>query len=179
MAETMNWYAIRTQNNKERSVLQKLNLELIRSGLTDSMGRFLIPTEKVFSVKNGKKIARDKIIYPGYIFIETNAVGEISNFLKAINGAAGFVKTKSGDITPLKEYEVLKMMTDQEETNNITTSTSLFSVGENVKVTEGAFSSFMGKITHVDQEKGRVKVEVMIFSRPTEVELDYLEVERS
>ena len=114
MAETMNWYAIRTQNNKERSVLQKLNLELIRSGLTDSMGRSLIPTEKVFSVKNGKKIARDKIIYPGYIFIETNAVGEISNFLKAINGAAGFVKTKSGDITPLKEYEVLKMMTDQE-----------------------------------------------------------------
>ena len=143
------------------------------------MGRSLIPTEKVFSVKNGKKIAREKIIYPGYIFIETNAVGEISNFLKAINGAAGFVKTKSGDITPLKEYEVLKMMTDQEETNNITTTTSLFSVGENVKVTEGAFSSFMGKITHVDQEKGRVKVEVMIFSRPTEVELDYLEVERS
>jgi transcriptional antiterminator NusG len=143
------------------------------------MGRSLIPTEKVFSVKNGKKIAREKIIYPGYIFIETNAVGEISNFLKAINGAAGFVKTKSGDITPLKEYEVLKMMTEQEETNNITTSTSLFSVGENVKVTEGAFSSFMGKITHVDQEKGRVKVEVMIFSRPTEVELDYLEVERS
>jgi transcriptional antiterminator NusG len=179
MAETMNWYAIRTQNNKERSVLQKLNLELIRSGLTDSMGRSLIPTEKVFSVKNGKKIAREKIIYPGYIFIETNAVGEISNFLKAINGAAGFVKTKSGDITPLKEYEVLKMITDQEETNNITTNTSLFSVGENVKVTEGAFSSFMGKITHVDQEKGRVKVEVMIFSRPTEVELDYLEVERS
>ena len=143
------------------------------------MGRSLIPTEKVFSVKNGKKIAREKIIYPGYIFIETNAVGEISNFLKAINGAAGFVKTKSGDITPLKEYEVLKMMTEQEETNNTTTSTSLFSVGENVKVTEGAFSSFMGKITHVDQDKGRVKVEVMIFSRPTEVELDYLEVERS
>ena len=71
------------------------------------------------------------------------------------------------------------MMTEQEETNNTTTSTSLFSVGENVKVTEGAFSSFMGKITHVDQDKGRVKVEVMIFSRPTEVELDYLEVERS
>lgn len=179
MAETMNWYAIKTQNNKEKSVLQKLNLELIRSGLTETMGRSLIPTEKVFSVKNGKKIAREKITYPGYIFVETNAVGEISNFLKVINGASGFVKTKSGDITPLKEYEVTKMLTDQDLNDNTTTSNSLFSVGENVKVTEGAFSSFRGKITHVDSDKGRVKVEVMIFSRPTEVELSYLEVERS
>jgi transcriptional antiterminator NusG len=71
------------------------------------------------------------------------------------------------------------MLTEQEENDNTTPSNSLFSIGENVKVTEGAFSSFRGKITSVDSDKGRVKVEVMIFSRPTEVELSYLEVERS
>ena len=178
MADSMNWYAIRTQNNRERSVFEKLNLEIIRSGLNDVIGRHIIPTEKVFSVKNGKKIAKEKIIYPGYLFLETSAVGEINNFLKGINGAAGFVKSKSGDITPLKEFEVTRMIKDQDTNDNITTSTSLFSKGEEIKVTEGAFSTFKGTITSVDSEKQKIKVEILIFSRPTEVELDFIQVER-
>ena len=92
MAEQMNWYAIRTQNNREKSVLEKLGLELTREGLSDILGRTIIPTEKVFSVKNGKKIAKERILYPGYLFIQTSHVGEVNNFLKGIRGSAGFVK---------------------------------------------------------------------------------------
>jgi len=178
MAELKQWYAVRTQNNREKSVLEKLNLELSRSGLIDIMGRHIIPTEKVFSVKNGKRIAKEKILYPGYIFIEISHVGEINNFLKGINGAAGFVRTKSGDVNPLKEFEVKRMLNDQETNDNIITYGNLFSVGEEVKVIDGAFSTFKGNVSSVDDAKKKLKVEVLIFSRPTTVELDFIQVER-
>lgn len=177
MAESKQWYAIRTQNNREKSVLEKLNLELSRSGLTDIMGRHIIPTEKVYSVKNGKRIAKEKILYPGYIFIEISHIGEINNFLKGINGSAGFVRTKSGDINPLKEFEVKRMLKDQ-ESNDIITYGNLFSVGEEIKVIDGAFTTFKGSVKSIDEDKKKIKVEVLIFSRPTMVELDFLQVER-
>jgi transcriptional antiterminator NusG len=178
MAENTNWYAVRTQNNREKSVLEKLKLELIRSGIENVLNRYLIPTEKVFSIRNGKKYAREKIVYPGYLFIETKAVGELSNILKGINGAAGFVRTRSGDINPLKEYEVKKMLNEQENNDAITPENSNFSIGESVKVIDGPFTTFKGKIHNIDKEKSKVKVEVLVFSRPTVLELDFLQIER-
>lgn len=178
MTNNMNWYAIRTQNNREKSVFEKLNLELLRNGLTDILGRHLIPTEKVFSIKNGKKVAREKIMYPGYIFIETSHTGEINTFLKDINGSAGFVRTRSGDINPLKESEVRKMLNDQEVNDTLTTDSTLFSVGEKVKVVDGPFTTFKGEIAQVDEDKKKLKVQVLIFSRSTTLELDFLQVER-
>jgi transcriptional antiterminator NusG len=177
MAENTNWYAVRTQNNREKSVLEKLKMELIRSGLESNLSKYLIPTEKVFSIRNGKKYAREKIIYPGYLFIETKALGEISNILKGINGAAGFVRTKSGDITPLKEYEVKKMLNEQETSDSIVPGIN-FSIGESVKVVDGPFATFKGKINSIDKEKNKIKVEVLVFSRPTILELDFLQIER-
>jgi transcriptional antiterminator NusG len=179
MSEKMNWYAVRTQNNSERSVLEKLNLELTRSGLGDILGKTIIPTEKVFSVKNGKKISKEKILYPGYLFIQTSHVGEVNNHLKGVRGSAGFVRTRSGDINPLQEWEVKKMLNDQEYNDAVTPETTLFSVGEEVKVIDGAFSTFRGNVHSIDEDKKKLKVEVLIFSRPTMVELDFFQVERS
>ena len=96
MAENMKWYAIRTQNNKEKSVLEKFSLEINRNGLNSLVGRTIIPMEKIVITKNGKKSFREKTIYPGYVFIETSALGERTNIVKGIAGAAGFVRTKSG-----------------------------------------------------------------------------------
>jgi transcriptional antiterminator NusG len=179
MSEKMNWYVVRTQNNFERSVLEKLNLELMREGLSDILGNTMIPTEKVFAVKNGKKIAKEKILYPGYLFIQTSHVGEINNHLKGIRGSAGFVRTKSGDINPLQEWEVKKMFNDQEHNDAVTTESTLFSVGEEIKVIDGAFTTFKGNVHSIDEDKKKLKVEVLIFSRPTMVELDFYQVERS
>lgn len=169
-SELMNWYAIRVQNNKERSVLEKLQNEVKFTNLTDKLGRVIIPTEKTLIVKNGKKLFKEKIVYPGYIFIETCAKGELQNILKNINGAAGFVRTRSGDITPMKEYEVKKILTEQEETDNLDFK-NIYVLDEMVEVIDGPFSSFKGKITRLETEKERVKLEVAIFGRPTEVEL--------
>lgn len=177
MIEKTNWYAVRTQNNREKSVLEKLKLELIISDLEPVLSRSLIPTEKVFSIRNGKKYVREKIVYPGYLFIETKSVGEISNILKGIKGAAGFVRTRSGDINPLKEYEVKKMLNEQDD-NDIIKIDDNFSIGENIKVIDGPFTTFKGKINFVDKDKNKAKVEVLVFSRPTVLELDFSQIER-
>jgi transcriptional antiterminator NusG len=177
MMEKTNWYAVRTQNNHEKSVLEKLKLELVISDLEPVLSRSLIPTEKVFSVRNGKKYIREKIIYPGYLFIETKSVGEISNILKGIKGAAGFVRTRSGDINPLKEYEVKKMLNEQDD-NDIIKIDDNFSIGENIKVIDGPFTTFKGKINFIDKDKNKAKVEVLVFSRPTVLELDFNQIER-
>lgn len=175
--ETMNWYAVRTQNNKERSVLERLKAETKFSKLESKLGRTIIPTEKIFSVKDGKRVIREKIIYPGYIFIETSAKGELINLLKGINGAAGFVRTRSGEIMPMKDYEVKKIIVEQEETDTKDIST-VFIIGEEVEIMDGPFASFRGKIDTIDQEKQRVKILVLIFGRATAVDLNFSQIKK-
>jgi transcriptional antiterminator NusG len=175
--EKANWYAIRTQNNKEKKVLERLKRELDRDNKS-IITQYLIPTERTYSVRNGKKYSREKILYPGYLFIETFALGEVNTILKGIDGAAGFVRTRTGDINPLKELEVKKMLDEQQRIDNTEPSNSEFSVGETVKVIDGPFTTFKGKVSSIDREKNKIKVEVLVFSRPTMVELDYLQIER-
>mgnify|MGYP003402237352 CR=1 FL=1 len=175
---TMKWFAIKTMNNREKSVLERLKHEAIVSNFKNLIGRSIIPTEKVYSIKNGKKVAREKIVYPGYLFIETGAVGEVNNILKGVDGASGFVKERSGNISPLKDAEVRKLLNEQEENNNIEVSNSIFIINEEIKIIDGPFSTFKGKIQSVDSEKKKLKVEVMIFNRSTMVELEFSQVER-
>lgn len=172
------WYAIRTQNSREKYVLERIQAEMSRNNLSDIIGRHIIPTEKTFSVKNGKKIAKEKILYPGYLFLETSHIAELNFIMKDIKGAAGFVKSRSGDIAPLTADEVSRILKCQEETNAITPETSVFIVGEQVKIIDGAFSTFKGNVITVDESKQKLKVEVAIFSRMTSVDLDFLQVER-
>ena len=139
--ETMNWYAIRVQNNKERSVLEKLQNEVKFSNLIEKLGRTIIPTEKTVAIKNGKKVFKEKIVYPGYIFIETCAKGELTNILKTINGAAGFVRTRSGDIIPMKDSEVRSILHEQEVTDNLDMT--------NIFVLKKKFKSLMDLFQHL------------------------------
>jgi transcriptional antiterminator NusG len=177
MIETMNWYTIRVQNNKERSVLEKLASEVKFANLNEKIGRSIIPTEKVVSVKNGKKVFKEKILFPGYIFVETSAKGELNNLLKNINGASGFVRTRSGEIIPMKEYEVKKILDEQVENANIDYN-KLFVMDEMVEIIDGPFSTFKGKITKLDIEKEKVKLEVSIFGRPMDVDLNITQIKK-
>jgi transcriptional antiterminator NusG len=176
-SQTMTWYAVRTQNNKERSVLEKLSNEIKFSNMESKLGRSIIPTEKVLSVKNGKKIVKEKIVYPGYIFIETDSTGEIINLLKNINGAAGFVRTRSGEIVAMKESEVKNILVEQEITNTKDFS-NIYIMNEEVEIIDGAFSSFKGFISKLDVEKERVQVQVSIFGRPTNVDLTLMQIKK-
>lgn len=179
MAENnMKWYAIRTQNNKEKSVLEKLTLELDRSGTKGLVGRTIIPVEKVQSSKNGKKFFRERTIYPGYVFIETSALGEINSVLKGVNGATGFVRSKSGDISPIKDDEIRNLLNVEEEKREVVEKMTKFSVDDEINIIDGPFDSFKGKIQEILEEKQRVKVGVLVFGRVTNIELNYDQIER-
>lgn len=173
----MSWYAVRTQNNKELSVLEKLKNEVKISNLEDKLGQVIVPSEKIFSIKNGKKIFREKVTIPGYIFVETSAKGEIANILKLINGSSGFVRTRSGEIVAMKDHEVKKILSDQEVSDNKDFSNT-YVLDEMVEIIDGPFSTFKGKITQMDVEKDRLKIQVSIFGRPTSVDLTFIQIKK-
>jgi transcriptional antiterminator NusG len=158
-------------------VLEKLKQEVKFANLDGNLSRTIIPTEKILSVKNGKKIFKEKIIYPGYIFIETDAKGEIINLLKSINGASGFVRSRSGEIVPMKEYEVKNILLEQEATDTKDFS-NIYALNEEVEIIDGAFSTFTGIISKLDEQKERVTVQVSIFGRPTNVDLTFLQIKK-
>jgi transcriptional antiterminator NusG len=174
---TMKWYAIRTQNNKEKHVLERLRDELEWEGKSRLVENIVIPTQKMVEIKDSKKREREKIIYPGYIFIQTSSLGEINNILKTIKGCTGFVRTRSGDILPMKSREIDSILSLMEE-NNSKTFEEIFVKDEEILITEGPFSGFKGTIDTIDLEKGKIKVFVKIFGRPTSVDLTRMQIKK-
>jgi transcriptional antiterminator NusG len=171
---TMKWYIVRAQSNKERNVAERITNESLKGDLMGKVGRVLVPTENTFYMKNGKKVKREKVLYPGYIFVETNAIGELKYFLKGMNGASGFLTNRAGEILPLSEIEINRMI-GQQETAKIEVETP-FVVGEEVKIIDGPFSSMLGKIESINDQK--VKLSVSIFGRITPVDLNIIQIDK-
>lgn len=174
---TMKWYVVRAQSNRERSVSEKLIKEGEKGDLMGKLGRVLAPMEKSFFLKDGKKVVREKILFPGYIFIETNAIGELKYFIKGLNGAQGFLTNRSGDIQSLSQAEVTSMLGKQEEFEQVVEQKDVpFITGEEVRVLDGPFATFTGTIEEVNGQK--VKVSVLIFGRKTPVELSISQIDK-
>lgn len=175
--KNMNWYAVRVQNNKEKRVLEDVKRELEDMNLLSKLGKSIIPTEKSVTMRNGKKFIREKMVYPGYIFIETSAVGELTNLFKGINGAGGFVRSRSGEVQAMKDREVSKIYVEQEVADN-TDYKNIFLEGESVNVIDGPFNTFNGKISRLNESKETATVQISIFGRITDVELNYGQIEK-
>jgi transcriptional antiterminator NusG len=173
---TMQWYIVRAQSNRERSVSEKIIKDGEKGDLIGKIGRVIVPTEKSFHLKNGKKVQREKVMYPGYIFVETNAVGELKYYLKGVNGASGFLTSRGGVIQSLTQTEVDRMLGVQKEKEEVAELFNHFIIGESVKVLDGPFSGFTGTVESIKEQK--VKVEVMIFGRKNLVELSSLQIEK-
>jgi transcriptional antiterminator NusG len=172
--KTMKWYIVRAQSNKERNVAERITSQSEKGDLMGKVGRVMVPTENTFYMKNGKKVKREKVLYPGYIFVETNAIGELKFWLKGLNGASGFLTNRSGEILPLSETEVNRMIGQQEE-QKVEVETP-FVIGEEVKIIDGPFSSMLGKIEAINDQK--VKINVTIFGRVTPVELNIAQIDK-
>jgi transcriptional antiterminator NusG len=174
---TMKWYIVRSQSNRERTVSEKLRKEAEKGDLMGIVGRVLVPTEKSFSVKNGKKVTREKVMYPGYIFVETKSIGELSHFIKVCDGATGLLsdRSKTPQVLSIKEVERMigiqeDIVAEQENRNN-------YIVGEEVKIIDGPFNSFTGTIESITDQ--RIKVTVMIFGRKTLVDLNTVQIDKN
>lgn len=172
----MKWYIVRSAVNKERSVANHLINEGTKGDLMGKIGQVLVPTESLVHLKNGKKVQREKVLYPSYIFVQTNAVGELKYHLRGVNGASGFLKDRAGNIESLTQLEVDRMLGVQKEKEEIQKVANKFLPGESVKILDGPFANFVGKVESVKEQK--VKVEVMIFGRSNLLELNSLQIEK-
>jgi len=173
---TMKWYVVRAQSNRERSIGERLTNEGAVGDLMGKLGRVIVPIENSFYLKNGKKVKREKVKFPGYIFIETNAVGELKYFLKGMNGAQGFLTNRTGDILPLTQLEVDRMIGEQKRVLEEVEVEVKFIAGEEVQILEGPFNTFTGKIEQVNGDK--IKVAVSVFGRITLIELNINQIDK-
>lgn len=176
----LKWYVVRAISGKERKVVEQLEMEIEYQGLKDFIVQILLPIEKVYQIRNGKKVSKEKNLYPGYVFIEANLIGEIPHMIKGMTNVIGFLSDKKGGSPiPLRQNEVNRMlgkvdeMADSEAELNIP-----FVAGESVKVIDGPFNSFSGVIEEINEEKKKLKVMVKIFGRKTPLELSYMQVEK-
>ena len=173
---TMKWYIVRTQSNREKSISVKILKESETGDLVGKVGRVLVPTEKSFFLKDGKKVMREKVMYSGYIFLETNDISTLKYYLKGVNGSQGFLSNRSGDVIPLKNSEIETMLGHQQKVVEQQESDNRYIIGEEVKILDGPFKSFVGSIEGVFDDK--VKIGVSIFGRKTIVELGILQIDK-
>ncbi|MBU0695500.1 MAG: transcription termination/antitermination protein NusG [Bacteroidetes bacterium] len=179
MSDQLKWYVVRAVSGKEKKVKQYIDAEISRLGLTHLVPQVLIPMEKYYQMKDGKKIAKERNFYPGYVLIETALNAELEQIIKSVNSVIGFLGDKSGNAVPLRPAEVNRIlgkvdeMAEQGEMMNVP-----YYVGENVKVMDGPFNGFSGVIEEINEEKKKLKVMVKIFGRKTPLELNYMQVEK-
>mgnify|MGYP003573272928 FL=1 len=172
------WYVVRAISGKERKVKEYLEHEIDRLKLQDYISQVLIPTEKVYQVRKGKKISKERNYFPGYVLIEASLTGEIPHIIRNIPNVLGFLGTK-GEPDAIRPSEVNRILgkvdelAEQDEEANVP-----FIVGETVKVVDGPFNSFSGIIEEINEEKKKLKVMVKIFGRKTPLELSFMQVEK-
>jgi len=174
------WYVVRSVSGKEKKVKEYLELEINRHKLNDYVSQVLIPTEKVFQIRNGKKISKERAYLPGYVLIEAALVGEVAHVIKNITNVIGFLGAeKGGDPVPMRLSEVNRILGKVDElTENEEEMKIPFAIGESVKVIDGPFNNFSGVIDDINEEKKKLKVMVKIFGRKNLLELSYMQVEK-
>ncbi|WP_313804429.1 transcription termination/antitermination protein NusG [Flavobacterium sp.] len=174
------WYVVRAVSGQENKVKNYIETEISRLGMADYISQVLVPTEKVVQVRDGKKISKDRVYFPGYVMIEANLTGEIPHIIKSITGVIGFLgETKGGDAVPLRQAEVNRMLGKVDELSvKVDHGAIPYTVGETVKVVDGPFNGFNGTVEKVNEEKRKLEVMVKIFGRKTPLELSFMQVEK-
>jgi len=174
------WYVVRAIGGQENKVKTYIENEVARLGLSDYVDQVLVPTEKVIQIRNGKKVNKERVYFPGYIMIEANLSGELPHVVKSVTGVIGFLgETKGGDPVPLRKSEVNRMLGKVDELAVQNENVAIpYIIGETVKVIDGPFNGFDGTIEKINEEKRKLEVMVKIFGRKTPLELSYMQVEK-
>ncbi|MBL1407940.1 transcription termination/antitermination protein NusG [Sphingobacterium faecale] len=177
--QTLKWYVVRAVSGKEKKVKQYIEAEVNRLGIQHLIPQVLIPMEKYYQMRDGKKVAKERNYYPGYVLIEAALDGEIEHVIKNLNSVIGFLGDKAGVAIPLRQAEINRIlgkvdeMAEQGESINMA-----YFVGESVKVVDGPFNGFTGEVEEVHEDKKKLTVMVKVFGRKTPLELNYMQVEK-
>jgi len=177
---THRWYAVQTTSGHENKVRTLIQRKIDADPAAPEERRIrqaLVPTEQVVEIKNGKKVTVDRKVYPGYVLVEMAISEETLHTINAIQGVIKFVGTKDREPQPLRDDEVKRLLGIAVEEEVAAPKEEIpFLVGQAVAITDGPFSDFNGTVEDVMADKGKVRVSVSLFGRPTSVELDYLQL---
>jgi len=177
LATSKNWYIIHTYSGFENKVAESLRGRAVAFGFNDRLGQILIPTEEVFELKNGKKVTSKRLLYPGYVLVEMEMDDELWHAVKDTPRVTGFVGGGNHPV-PLTADEVNSILYRQSNVGDRPKPKLTFERNETVRITEGPFTNFSGKVDDINAEKNTLRVMVTIFGRSTSVELDFEQVEK-
>ncbi|MCX7338685.1 MAG: transcription termination/antitermination protein NusG [Alphaproteobacteria bacterium] len=177
MTRSAHWYVINVYSGFEKKVVQAIQEQAEKKGMSDRFEEMLVPSEEVVEIHKGAKVNTEKQYFPGYVLVKMELTDETWHLVKNTPRVSGFLGAK-GKPSPISEVEVSRILRQVQDSIEKPRHTLSFEIGEQVRVCEGPFTSFSGLVEDVDGEKGRLKVSVMIFGRPTPVELEFGQVEK-
>lgn len=179
-ARELRWYVLRARSGQERKIAEHLLTEVARLGHEDLVTNALVPVEKVYQLRNGKKVNKERVVYSGYIFVETVLDEWSRDFLLNFPDIYGFLSLETdGKPCPLRDYEVNRMLGRMDEmAEELAMPTIPFQTGDVVRVIDGPFNTFTGVVSDVNEERKKLTVMVKIFERKTPLELSYMQVEK-
>jgi transcription termination/antitermination protein NusG len=176
--ETKHWYIIHTYSGFERKVAESLKTRADAFGFAGQIGQILIPEEEVVELRNGKKVTSKRLLYPGYVVVQMEMNDELWHRVKDTPRVTGFVGGGQTP-TPLSADEINKMLYRQTSAAERPRPKMTFERGEMVRIIDGPFANFQGKVDEINPERNTLRVLVTIFGRATPVELDFLQVEKT
>jgi transcription termination/antitermination protein NusG len=175
---TMRWYVVHAYSGQEKSIQAALVERIRRSGMADKFGEVLVPTEEVVEVKGGAKALSERRFFPGYILVQMEMTDETWHLVKSTPKVTGFVGGVGNKPTPVPQKEVDVIFNQVKAGVEKPRPKVLFEIGENVRVKDGPFTDFNGTVEEANYDKSKIRVSVLIFGRPTPVELDFAQVEK-
>lgn len=172
------WYIIHAYSGFEKKVAQSVKEQAILKGMADKFEDVLVPVEEVVEVRRGQKVSTERKFFPGYVLAHMEMNDETYHLVKNLPKVTGFLGNANKP-QPISEKEAMSVLNQVQEGIDHPKPSVTFEIGEEVRVSDGPFATFMGAVEEVDEEKAKLKVSVSIFGRSTPVELDYSQVEKS
>jgi transcription termination/antitermination protein NusG len=180
MSEETKWYSLRVISGKERSVKERIDKEINAENWNEYIPNVVVPTEKIYKIRNGKKVITERNILPGYILVEAVPAklrGDVVTQIVNLQNVIHFLG--KNEPIPMQTSEAKRLLGVVDDSSGSSEQMAEpFIVGEMVKITEGAFADFEGEVLEINEEKKKLKVVVKIFGRGTEMEMSFLQVEK-